>query len=113
MTDSTQEHMHNSGEATSCAQRSAQAELGDAPDLSDTHTIVDIPWFGKVWAVKNIASYYDTWLDWHNKQVDAVLDRLVAAKDSEGRIWAETIEAERKRLNPSNSTPFNKLKESK
>ena len=26
-TDSTQEHMHNSGEATSYAQRSAQAEL--------------------------------------------------------------------------------------
>lgn len=26
-TDNTQEHMHNSGEATSYAQRSAQAEL--------------------------------------------------------------------------------------
>lgn len=37
-------------------------------------------------------------LDWHNKQIEAALNRLVAAKDSEGRIWAETIEAERAKL---------------
>ena len=63
------EHMNNSSQSTPYAQGSAQAEPDDAPDLSDTHTIVDIPGFGKVWAVKNIAIYYDTWLDWHNKQV--------------------------------------------
>ena len=47
----------------------AQAELGDMPDLSDTHILVDVPGFGKVWAVNDIHSYYNTWLDWHNKQV--------------------------------------------
>ncbi len=42
-------------------------------------------------------------LDWHNKQIEAALNRLVAAKDSEGRIWAETIEAERNKLKESSN----------
>ena len=57
--------------------------------------------------------------DWHNKQVEAVLDRLCS---DDKMYWdgacvnylvrKSAIETERTRLNPSNSTPFNELKES-
>ena len=51
-------------------------ELDDAPDLSDTHVLVDVPGFGKVWAVNYIHGYYNTWLDWHNKQVEEVMAKF-------------------------------------
>ena len=58
-------------------------------------------------------------IDWHNKQMLELLDRLSAevkrAYDREGdflEMAVDTIEAERNKLNPSKSTPFNELKES-
>lgn len=53
-------------------------------------------------------------IDWHNKQIEAVLDRLESLNGSHPDSYIATfIETERNRLNPSKSTPFNKLKESK
>ena len=72
-------------------------------------------------------------LDWHNKQTEELLDRLESkglnedggsrySNTPDGYVsataWNEAqdrvkrvIRAERDRLNPSKSTPFNKLKE--
>ena len=59
-------------------------------------------------------------LDWHNKQIEAVLDRLESQSRRADDCTGDTlvvkmirVGAERDRLNPSKSTPFNKLKESK
>ena len=59
-------------------------------------------------------------LDWHNKQIEAVLDRLESQSRRADDCTDDTlvvkmirVGAERDRLNSSKSTPFNKLKESK
>ena len=81
-------------------------ELDDAPDLSDTHVLVDVPGFGKVWAVNYIHGYYNTWLDWHNKQTLELLDRLESQVRRADDCTEDTlvvkairIEAERNKLN--------------
>ena len=57
---------------------------------------------------------------WHNKQTEEVLDRLESQSRRADDCTDDTlvvkmirVGAERDRLNPSNSTPFNELKESK
>lgn len=63
-------------------------------------------------------------LDWHNKQIEELLDRLEAQwgetiDNTLGKpirikfVSVDAIQDERNRLNPSKSTPFNKLKEVK
>ena len=58
--------------------------------------------------------------DWHNKQVEEVLDRLESQSRRADDCTDDTlvvkmirVGAERDRLNLSKSTPFNKLEESK
>ena len=64
MTDNTQEHMNNSSQSTPYAQGSAQAELDVIFDKMGYTKNTD---FRKE-AIRLIT-------DWHNKQVEEVLDR--------------------------------------
>lgn len=58
-------------------------------------------------------------LDWHNKQIEEVLDRLVRQGTAGVGLMGDTyiplsaIEAERSKLNPSKSIPFDEPKEDK
>ena len=106
MTDNTQEL----DEILEDLVRDSQEDVSDFKLNSLPHELI-----GKNGAKQAI-------IDWHNKQVEAVLDRLEGRArgvfDYEADIeeYAEdvltSIEAEHNRLNPSKSTPFNKLKES-
>ena len=52
-------------------------------------------------------------LDWHNKQMSELLDRLaIEVRDSDYIGIAETIQSERNKLTMANSPQLDKLKES-
>lgn len=69
--DNTQEHMHNSGESTSCAQRSAQAELDDI--LARHNGELGITWEDPDVVTPDTKQAL---LDWHNKQVESELKSI-------------------------------------
>lgn len=117
MTDNTQEHVHNSGGATSCAQRSAQAELVEilksfASNFAQHHTENgDNYWWGHDTDLGtqegsfSVAKY--AILDWHNKQTLELLDRLISEQETEAKeidgevityVLLADIEAERNKL---------------
>ena len=53
-------------------------------------------------------------LDWNNKQMSELLDRLaIEVRDSDYIGIAETIQSERNKLTMANSPQLDKLKESK
>lgn len=68
-TDNTQEHMHNSGEATSCAQWSAQAELDEIMDKIYDLAYDHLPDRGIAIGTDRIKQSI---LDWHNKQAEQI-----------------------------------------
>ena len=92
------------------------------PDFAKAKQAI-IDWHNK--QVKNAVATAEDNLDqyWNkelNKQVEAVLDRLESQSRRADECTDDTlvvkmirVGAERDRLNPSKSTPFNKLKESK
>lgn len=49
----------------------------DIPDLSETHALIDVPEFGKVWVVKDIAAYYDRMEAYCNARVKTVCEEVI------------------------------------
>lgn len=93
---------------------------GEEPDGTYTLTVHEVHDGGAYSKLEELITAYT------NKQVGALLDRLELSMrgktiidTAEGwqnfvkRHVVAAIEAERNKLNPSKSTPFNKLKESK
>ena len=106
MTDNTQpEHMNNSGQSTPYAQGSAQAELD--------HIVVDNSLdviFDKMGYTKNTDFRKEAIrliADWHNKRIEAVLDRLIeqqwsfGEKDDALAVPTRYLIAERNKLKES------------
>ena len=64
------------------------------------------------WEVVGLPEAKQAMLDWHNKQMSELLDRLaIEVRDSDYIGIAETIQSERNKLTMANSPQLDKLKE--
>ena len=64
--------------------------------------------------IKHLDELTDEALDWHNKQMSELLDRLaIEVRDSDYIGIAETIQSERNKLTMANPPQLDKLKEMK
>lgn len=70
----TPPHRRNMGLGVSYGQTTTPLqEAKDPPDLSETHTLIDVPKWGKVWVVNDISKYYQAILDWHDQTLSQEL----------------------------------------
>lgn len=123
MTDNTQaEHMNNSSQSTPYAQGSAQVELNEILNVlyMQGEDIGKLEYGSATHQITAVNGAKQAILDWHNKQIEELLDRLESQSRRADDCTDDTlvvkmirVGAERDRLNSSKSTPFNKIKESK
>ena len=87
MSDNTQEHMNNSGQSTTYAQGSAQAEL-DEIFTKYTKQVIDMCHGNRPDVADESAKAKQALLDWHNKQVK---NAVATAEDNLDQYWNKEL----------------------
>lgn len=85
--DDIESYARNNGADGSYSDEEQLDKPNDVPDLSKTHSIVDIPKHGKVFVITDIYEYYKTIEAWHQQEIEKA--KLEARIDELETIWKE------------------------